>query len=82
MLLQIVLQDQIRVNKDKYLQLKGILNKIFAIESSGQAERLGAEIGRHNFHLRQKLETNNEFNAFFTNCHVSQPRRELQEVKL
>lgn len=47
-----------------------------------EIEILGVEINGHNPYFRQKPEENNEFNEFFTECHIYWPRQQLEEVKL
>lgn len=50
--------------------VKEILNKTFAAKIFGPNESVGAKIGSHILVFRQRLAENNEFNAFFTDCHA------------
>lgn len=60
--------------------LKAYWTKFFAAKIFSQAERLSAEISRHNLHFKQKLAENNELNAFFTNSRIWWPCLELEQA--
>lgn len=59
---------------------KGLLKNNVVTKIFSHIERLCRHIGRHNIHSRQKLQENDEFNGFFTNCHVYRPPSELEEA--